>query len=382
MNTVEEIKNSFLIVEDGIIKDFGEMKDLKKTENTQYIDLKNKDSLMPALIDSHTHLVFAEGREKEFEDKINGLSYEEIAARGGGILNSAEKLRVSSEDQLFEDAIERLEMIKQTGTGAVEIKSGYGLSTESELKMLRVIKRLKKQSNIPIKASFLGAHAFPKEFLHNKDEYVDLIIEEMLPKVMAEDLADYIDVFCEKDYFNLKQTERILDSAHHFGLRAKIHVNQFYDIGGIELALKYNALSVDHLEVLSPENIQNLKNSECIPVALPACSFFTHLDYTPARQIIDNGLPLCLASDFNPGSAPTSNLFFIWSLACIQMKMSPQEAFNALTLNAAYALEMEKEMGSIERGKKAIFLKLNNTNKLSSLPYYVAMPPPIELLIH
>ena len=355
MQNINVIKDAFIEIQHGIITDFGGMNNWKGIENwsnTNIIDAEG-GTVFPSYCDSHTHLIFAESRESEFIDRINGLSYEEIAANGGGILNSAEKLRNKSEDQLYEDALIRLKKIIQMGTGAIEIKSGYGLTMESELKMLKVIKRLKKTSDIKIKATFLAAHALPKEYTENKDGYIDLIINEMLPRVADENLADYIDIFCEVGYFNVKDTIKLLEAAKKFGLQAKTHVNQFNAIGGIKASVNLGAISVDHLENMKEEDFNALKNSNCMPTILPSCSFFLGIPYSPAKEMIKRGLPIALASDYNPGSSPSGNMNFVSSLGCIKLKLTPQEVINATTINTAYAMGLEKEVGSIAKGKQA-----------------------------
>jgi imidazolonepropionase len=353
MAVLPVIENAFLTFDQGIITSYGDMSNCPKEEIfDEVIDAKGK-LVLPTWVDSHTHLVFAKNRADEFVDRIKGLSYEEIANKGGGILNSAKKLNEISVDQLFEDAKQRLENLIKQGTGAIEIKSGYGLTLAGERKMLRVIKRLKQAFDIPIKATFLGAHAFPIEFRQNQEGYIKEIIEVMLPAITEEKLVDYVDVFLETNYFNNEQTAKILQAAQKYGLKAKIHVNQFTAIGGIKTAVDHQALTVDHLEVVSPDDIEILKKSNTIPVALPSCSFFIQIPYTPARELINYGLPLALASDFNPGTTPSGNMHFVVALACIQMKMTPEEAINAATLNAAYAMEVHQEVGSITTGKKA-----------------------------
>ncbi|NVK28014.1 MAG: imidazolonepropionase [Flavobacteriia bacterium] len=372
MNQVKEIENAFLEIENGKIKRFGEMSEIHGSDIAGVAEVLNCEGkwVMPGLVDSHTHLVFAEPRAQEFEDRIHGLTYEEIAARGGGILNSAAKLADKPEEELYEEAMSRLDEMIHTGTTAVEIKSGYGLTLEAELKMLRVAQRIKKMSPIPVRVTFLGAHAFPPEYKENKEGYIDLIINEMIPAVAKEGLADYIDVFCEKGYFDLEQTDRILAAGVKHGMRPKVHVNQFNAFGGIETSIKHGALSVDHLEVMNPEDFDALKKSECMPVALPSCSFFLGIPYTPGRELIDAGLPLALATDFNPGSTPSGNLLFVWSLACIIMKLTPTEALVALTHNAAFALGLEKEMGSIAVGKRANLIISEDMNSLGHIPYH------------
>jgi imidazolonepropionase len=364
------IDNAYLLTEGNRIKDFGKMSECPEHIENE-VDVSGK-YILPTWCDPHTHLVFAATREGEFVDRINGLSYEEIANKGGGILNSAKKLQDTDEDVLLEEASKRLRSIIKMGTGAIEIKSGYGLTTESELKMLRVIRSLKQSFNIPIKSTFLGAHAIPPEYKNDPDKYVDNIINKMLPKVSSEGLADYIDVFCEKGYFNLAQTERILEAGVNSGLIPKIHVNQFNILGGVDLGVKYNALSVDHLEVMDNNDLNALAHSNTMATALPACSFFLGLPYTPGRNIIEKGLPLALASDFNPGSSPTGNMNFIVSLACIKMKLTPEEAINAATLNAAYAMNTEDTTGSICKGKKANFIVTNNIPSIEFIPYAFA----------
>jgi imidazolonepropionase len=368
MNILPSLKNSFLLVEDDKIKDFGFMLDLNITDVENIVNCEGK-IILPTWCDSHTHIVYAGNRENEFADKIRGMSYEEIAKNGGGILHSAKKLQDTSEIELYEQSRKRLEEIIMLGTGAVEIKSGYGLNTEAELKMLRVIKKLKENYPIEIKATFLAAHAFPYEFSKNKEAYVTLIIQEMLPLVAKENLADFVDVFCEKGYFNLKQTHKILKAANQFGIFPKIHVNQFNSIGGVALGVKNNALSVDHLEILTDEDLHYLQKSETIPVALPSCSFFLEIPYTPARKIINAQLPLALASDYNPGSTPSGNMNFVVALACIKMKMTPEEAINAATLNGAYAMNLADELGSITIGKKANFIITKEIPSYTFIPY-------------
>ncbi len=368
MNILPSIKNAYLLIEGDQIADFGPMENCPKYNSTAIIDAKGK-LVLPTWCDSHTHVVYAGNREQEFVDRIHGMTYEEIANRGGGILNSAEKLRNTSENELYEQSIERVKNILRLGTGALEIKSGYGLTTESELKMLRVIKRIKENFPIPVKATFLGAHAIPKPYQSNKKAYVDLIVNDMLPLISKERLADYIDVFCEKGYFSLKDTEQILKAGKDYGLRPKIHVNQFNAFGGVGLGVQYKALSVDHLEEMNPEDYDALKGSETMPVALPSCSFFLSIPYTPGRTIIDKGLPLALASDYNPGSTPSGNMNFVISTACIKMRLTPEEAINAATINAAYAMGIEKDYGSITVGKRANLIITKPVPSYSYLPY-------------
>jgi imidazolonepropionase len=371
LDTVQSIENAFLAIEDGRISMYGPMHELAGVidwNNLEVIDADGK-YVLPAYCDSHTHTVFAAPREDEFEDRIKGLTYEEIGKKGGGILNSAAKLANMPEEQLIEDALKRLELMQSYGTGAVEIKSGYGLSVEAELKMLRVIKALKEKSTMRIKATFLGAHAFPTEYKENQDAYVDLIINEMLPAIVAEDLADYIDVFCERNYFTPEQLDRILAAGKAVNLPPKIHVNQFSILGGVGIGVKYDAVSVDHLEELDDNDIQVLKNSNTIATALPSCSFFLNIPYTPVRKLIEHDVAVALATDFNPGSTPSGNMQFVNSLACIQMKMTPNEAFNATTINGAYAMGIGDELGSITIGKKANLILTNEIPSLAYIPY-------------
>ena len=368
MAFLPSIKNAFLVIENELIADFGEMKNCPDYGSFNSIDCTDK-IVFPSWCDSHSHLVFAGNREQEFVDRINGLSYEEIANNGGGILNSSKKLQETSEEDLYNQSKIRLQEVMQLGTGAIEIKSGYGLTIESELKMLRVIQSLANNFPIEIKKTFLGAHAFPEEYKENKDAYVDVICNQMLPKVASENLADFVDVFCEKGYFSLNQMEKILVKAKEYNLIPKVHVNQFNAFGAIALAVKNNALSVDHLEVLNPEDIAVLKNSETMPVALPSCSFFLSIPYTPVRELISNGLPVALASDFNPGSTPSGNMNFVVATACIKMKMTPEEAINAATLNGAYAMGLEKTHGSITIGKVANLIVTKPIDSYYQIPY-------------
>ena len=368
MKELPIIKDAWLLVEDGKISDFGEMRNLPELEAEESIDARGK-MILPSWVDSHTHLVYAGNREQEFIDRINGLTYEEIASRGGGILNSAKKLQETSEEELYQQSARRLEEVMKLGTGAIEIKSGYGLTTEAELKMLRVIRKLRENYDLPIKATFLGAHALPKEYKENKDGYLDLLIEEMLPQIAEEGLADYVDIFCEKGYFTVDDTNRLLEAGEKYGLRPKIHVNQFNSIGGIQAGLRHNALSVDHLEVMTREDIDSLKGSGTMPVALPSCSLFLSIPYAPAREILKADLPLALATDYNPGSTPSGNMNLVVSLACIKMKMTPEEAINAATVNAAYAMDLSHSHGSITRGKAANLILTEEIPSYGFLPY-------------
>lgn len=367
MAQLDAIDNAYLLIEDGVITDFGNMSDLPET-SVQTIDANN-GYVLPSFIDSHTHIVFAKSREEEFVMRIKGKSYEEIAAAGGGILNSARKLQSMSEDELFESAKERLFEVIKYGTGAIEIKSGYGLTVADELKMLRVVKRLKAISPITIKATFLGAHAIPAEYKQNREAYINLVINEMLPKVAAENLADYCDVFCDQGFFTVEETERILTAAKQYGLKAKIHGNELGYTGGVQVAVKHHALSVDHLEYTGDAEIESLKNGNTMPVGLPNCSFFLGLPYAPGRQLIDAGLPFCLASDYNPGSSPNGRMSFVVALACTQMKLTPEEAINATTINGAYALELSHTHGSITKGKLGNVFITKPISSLAYIPY-------------
>lgn len=371
MKELPILENAFLALEDGIIVAYGEMKDwggITDWRDLEVIDAEGR-FVLPAFCDSHTHTVFAKSREEEFVDRINGLSYEEIALKGGGILNSARRLQEMPEDELLEQAKIRINRLKSYGTGALEIKSGYGLSVEAELKMLRVIKRLKQECNIEIKATFLGAHAFPPEYKENHNGYIDLIINEMLPIIEKEGLADYIDVFCERNYFSVEEMAQILEAGIKIGLKPKVHVNQFSSLGGIAKAVELNALSVDHLEEMSEDDISALKGSSTMCTILPSCSHFLSIPFGNARKLIENDLPIVLASDFNPGSTPSGNLSFVWSLACVKMKMTPEEALNALTLNAAFAMDLSETHGSITLGKKTPIVLTNKIPSLAYIPY-------------
>ncbi|OEJ99929.1 imidazolonepropionase [Roseivirga misakiensis] len=365
MADVPSIDNAWLKTKDGIIEDYGPMTELQEDSAYETIDL-NGQMVTPTFVDSHTHLVFAADRDEEFVMKIKGMGYQEIAEAGGGILNSARRLQETPFNELLAGAKRRLEAAISTGTGAIEIKSGYGLTMEAEIKMLQVIAQLKQDFDIPIKSTFLGAHAFPTS---DHDKYMDTLLQEMLPEIYSQKLADYIDCFCEKGYFNTDQMCHLLEAGEKYELKPKVHVNQFNAIGGVEKAIEFGAISVDHLEVLPDEEISLLKDSDTIPVGLPGCSFFLNIPFTPARKIIENGLPLVLASDFNPGSAPSFNMSTINSLAAIKMKLLPEEAFNATTHNAAYALELADEVGSITKGKRANFIVGKPGKNLNSISY-------------
>ncbi len=368
------IDDAYLLIEGDRITDFGKMEDIPDFDDKEGFDcIEEYDAtgrmVFPSFCDSHTHLVYAGSREIEYSDKIKGLSYEEIAKRGGGILNSAKLMHEATEEELYESAMERIHEIISLGTGAVEIKSGYGLTVADELKMLRVIKRLKESTPLTIKSSFLGAHAVPAEYIGRQAEYVDMVINEMIPLVAAEDLADYIDVFCDKGFFTVEETDRILNAGMKHGMRAKIHANELDYSGGIQVGVKYNALSVDHLEFVGDAEIEALKGSETMPTVLPGAAFFLNMVCSPVRKMMDAGLPIALASDFNPGSSPSGNMKFIMSLACINYKMLPQEAINATTLNSAYAMGVEDELGSIAKGKIANVYITKEIPSVEYMPY-------------
>ncbi|SDS38004.1 imidazolonepropionase [Gillisia sp. Hel1_33_143] len=368
MNILPTLKNAWLLINNEKIEDFGEMNALPEINVEKTIDLTGR-IVLPTWCDSHTHLVYAGNREQEFADRISGLTYEEIANRGGGILNSAKTLENTSEEDVYEQSAQRLKEVMSLGTGAIEIKSGYGLKKEGELKLLRVIQKLKEEFDLPIKATFLGAHALPTEYKTKRKEYINYVIEEILPEVVDQKLAEYIDIFCEQGYFDVDDTNTLLAAAKKLGLQAKIHVNQFHAIGGVQAGVENGALSVDHLEVMRPEDIECLKNSKTIPVALPGCSLFLSIPYTPGREIIDTGLPLALATDYNPGSAPSGNMNLVVSLACIKMNMTPEEAINAATINGAYAMGLSTTHGSITKGKSANFIITEPIPSYAYLPY-------------
>lgn len=368
MGILPLLNNAFLLIENDLIKDFGPMEDCPNIRPDHKINCSGR-TVLPTWCDSHTHIVYAGNRIQEFVDRINGLSYEEIANRGGGILNSAKKLQETSEEDLYQQSCVRLDQVMRQGTGAVEIKSGYGLTVEGELKMLRVIKRLKENYPVAIKATFLGAHAFPFQYKDNHAAYIDLIIQEMLPRIAEENLADYIDAFLETGYFSVEETEKIMQAGKQYGLIPKIHVNQFTAIDGIVACVKHGALTVDHLEIVTDEDIEVLKNSQTMPVALPSCSYFISIPYTPARKMIAAGLPLALATDFNPGTTPSGNMNFVVATACIKMKMTPEEAINAATINGAYAMGVSDTHGSITIGKKANLIITRQLSSFYQLPY-------------
>ena len=368
MSKLETMQEAYLVIEDNLISDFGSMTDLKDGNFDKIIDASGQ-MVFPSYCDSHTHLVYAGSREIEYSDKIKGLSYEEIAKRGGGILNSAKRLAETSEDSLYEQSIERINEIIQLGTGAVEIKSGYGLDTENEIKMLRVIKRIRENSPITVKATFLGAHAIPAEYKGQQNEYIDLIINEMLPLIASEDLADFIDVFCDKGFFSVENTDRLLNAALKYELRPKIHANELDYSGGIQVGVKYNALSVDHLEFTGDEEIQSLLGSDTMPTLLPGAAFFLGMTNPPVRKMIDAGLPIALASDFNPGSSPSGDMKLIMSLGTINLKMLPEEVINAVSINSAYAMGINETHGSICKGKIANFFITKKIPSYEFMPY-------------
>ena len=374
MNTLGEVDNAWLLVENDRIAAYGTMDKMPEVApGTEIVDAEG-GMLFPSFCDSHTHLVYAGSREQEFIDKINGLSYEEIAKRGGGILNSADRLHETSEDELYEQAMERIREIISMGTGCVEIKSGYGLTVEDELKMLRVIRRIKETSPITVKATFLGAHAVGRAYKGHQGEYVDLIIREMIPAVAKENLAEFIDVFCDEGFFTVEETERMMQAAAKYGIVPKIHANEMAVSGGVQVGVRNNALSVDHLERMGAEEIKVLAGSRTMPTMLPGAAFFLELPFPPARQMIEAGLGVALASDFNPGSSPSGNMKFVLSLACIKMRMMPAEAINAATLNSAYAMGLSKEYGSITVGKKANFFLTSRIPSIEYIPYAYTSP--------
>ncbi|MGB0850562.1 MAG: imidazolonepropionase [Bacteroidia bacterium] len=365
---VRTIDNAYLVIRDNLIDSFGPMNECPEVN----MDSHDCDGrlLLPMYVDSHTHLVFAESRSGEMNMRLHGKTYQEIAESGGGILNSASKIHQMSEQQLYDDAVLRLEAAIKQGTGAIEIKSGYGLNIEDEMKMLRVIRVLKQTSPIPIKSTFLGAHALPTEFKDNKDAYMYLVTNEMLPRIAGEGLADYVDIFCETGYFDLDDLKHVIEAGDKHGLKAKVHVNQFSTFGAVKMASEMGALSVDHLEVMNDEDYTALQKSNTIATGLPLCSLFLDIPYTPGRTLVDKNIPLAIASDFNPGSAPSSNLNLAFGLACSQMKLTPEEAFNALTYNAAFAMEVQDEVGSIQVGKKANLILTKPANGLEDIPYW------------
>jgi len=373
MSTVATIKNAFLIIRDEVIEEYGRMDQLKDKymDDDLLIEIDCANRLVyPSFVDSHTHLVFPHSREKEFVHRIQGLTYEEIARQGGGILNSARLLHETTEEELYQDAMDRIWEVMKIGTGAIEIKSGYGLNIEDELKMLRVIQKIKETSPICVRATFLGAHAVPEKYKNNVSKYVDIVINEMIPQVAAEELADFIDVFCDKGFFSQQDTDRILMAGIKYGLRPKIHANELGFTGGVQVGVKYNALSVDHLEYIGDEEIEILMGSETMPTVLPGAAFFLNLPLSPVRKMIQAGLPVALASDYNPGSSPSGNMSFISSLGCIKYNMLPEEVINATTLNAAYAMGISDCLGSISKGKIANLFITSEASGIESLPYH------------
>lgn len=376
MSVFESIENAFLYVEDGMIRDFGNMSLLSDKNYESYATVVDAQGgmVLPSFCDSHTHIVYAGSREHEFIDKIRGLSYAEIARRGGGILNSADRLHELSEDELYRQAMRRIDEVIRKGTGAIEIKSGYGLNTADELKMLRVIRRISETAPLKVTSTFLGAHAVGREYVGRQEEYVDLVINEMIPEVGKEKLADNIDVFCDKGFFTPKETARILEAGAEWGMRPKIHGQELADSGGVKVAVEHDALSVDHLESMTDDDIEMLKGSSTMPTALPGTSFFLNMPFAPGRKMIDNGLPLAIASDYNPGSTPSGDMKFAVSLACIKMRLLPEEAFNAATLNSACAMGLSHDYGSISIGKVANFYITDPIPSLDFIPYAYTTP--------
>lgn len=381
---VPSVRNAYLLIEDGRIADYGQMHELDLS-GSRYKNIEISDVagsiVLPAFCDAHTHIVYAGSREQEFVDKINGLSYKEIAARGGGILNSSALLHNTSEDELYLSAMKRIGEIKAQGTGAVEIKSGYGLSVEDELKMLRVIRRIKETAGIPVRSTFLGAHAYPMRYLDNRQGYIDEIVNVMIPAVAADGLADYIDAFCEDGFFSVEDCSRIFEAGVKHGMRVKVHANQMGMTGGVEVGVKYNAISVDHLESAGDEQIKVLQRSGTIAGLLPGATFFLNMAYAPARKIIDAGVPVMLASNYNPGSCPSGDIRFEMSLACIVLKMNPYEALNACTINAAYAMDLQDELGSITIGKRANLIITEPVTSFDFIPYSFTSPWIKEVVI-
>lgn len=368
MGEITMLENAWLLTDGTRIKDYGTMDSVPAEGGYEVIDARS-GWLFPSFCDSHTHIVYAGSREQEFLDKINGLSYEEIAKRGGGILNSADRLHDSTEDELYRQAMERIDEIVAMGTGLVEIKSGYGLTLEDELKILRVIRRIRENAPLEVRATFLGAHAVGRAYKGRQSEYVEHVCNDMIPAVAKESLADYVDVFCDRGFFTPEETARIIETGARYGLRAKIHANELAVSGGVEIGVAHDALSVDHLESMGDEQIEALRGSETMPTMLPGCAFFLGITYPPARKMIDAGLAVALASDFNPGTAPSGNMRFVVSLASIKMKMTPAEALNAATLNSACAMGESKEFGSITRGKMANFYITKPLPSLAFMPY-------------
>ena len=368
MSSLPSVDNAFLYIENDKIIDFGEMQDCLYSNVEEVYDAKGC-MVLPSWCDSHTHIVYAGDRSSEFMDRIRGLTYQEIAEKGGGILNSAKLLSNTPVEEIYNQSIKRVNDVIKQGTGAIEIKTGYGLNYDSELKMLEVIQEIRKNTKLQVKSTFLGAHAYPKDYKENKEGYLDIIINKMLPDFKKRNLIDFIDVFCEEGYFSKEDTERIIIEGKKYDIPAKIHVNQFNSIGGIEVAVKNKALSVDHLEVLSESDLNILKQGNTMPVVLPICSFFLGIDYAPARKIIDAGLPLAIASDFNPGSSPSGNMNLVISTACTKMKITSEEAINAATINGAYAMKLSDKVGSITKGKLANLIISKPINSIDEIPY-------------
>ncbi|MBA3827313.1 MAG: imidazolonepropionase [Taibaiella sp.] len=375
------VENAWLLIENDLIHSYGTMQDIPVIAADKTIDASGR-LVLPSWCDSHTHLVFAASRDQEFVDRIKGLSYEDIARRGGGILNSAAKLNAISEDELYAQSYHRLLQLISQGTGAIEIKSGYGLSVEGELKMLRVIRKLKENIAIPIKATLLAAHAYPIDYKEDHDGYLNLIINQLLPIVATEGLADYMDVFCEKGFFSVSETDRLLEAGWKYGLKPKIHANQLYYSGGVQAGIRNNAVSVDHLECVGEEEIAALKSGNTIPTLLPAAAFFLGIQYQPARKIIDAGLPVCLASDYNPGSCPSGNIPLLLTIACTQLKMTPEEAINAVTLNGAAAMELANSHGTIKKGKKANLIITRKMSSFAQIPYDFGNNPVEKMILN
>ena len=374
MAELNTLSDAYLVIEDGCFVDYGEMNDCPPISDNEEVVDANGGAVLPSWCDSHTHIVYAGSREQEFVDKIRGLSYAEIAKRGGGILNSADHLHELSEDELYQQAMKRVDEIIRKGTGCVEIKSGYGLNVEDELKMLRVIRRIKETTRLKVVATFLGAHAVSRKYKGRQDAYVELIINEMIPAVGDEKLAEFIDVFCDTGFFTPEETARILKAGATYDMRPKIHADELASSGGVEVGVEYKAVSVDHLESMTEEEIDILKNSKTMPTALPGTSFFLNLPFALGRKIIDRGLPLVLASDYNPGSTPSGDMKFIVSLGCIKMRLMPAEAINAATLNGACAMGLSKEYGSITRGKVANFFITDTIPSIEFIPYAYSTP--------
>ena len=368
MNSAEQIDDAFLVAEDGIITRFGKMEELGSVEADEVVDAEGR-VVFPAFCDSHSHIVYAGSREGEFRDKIAGMTYEEVAARGGGILNSADRLAEASEEELFEAAKRRAWRMIRSGAATLEVKSGYGLTTESELKMLRVVRRLQQELPATIKATFLGAHAVGRAFKGRQSDYVECVCQEMIPAVAEQGVAEFVDVFCDRGFFTPEETAGILECGKRYGLRPKIHANELASSGGVQVGIKYGALSVDHLEEANEQDVLDLKNSSTIPTVLPGASFFSNLPFAPARRMVDEGLAVAIASDCNPGSSPSGNMMLLWSLACIKMRLTPEEALSALTINGAAALGLSADRGAISVGRRADLVVSKPVPSLAYLPY-------------